>query len=71
MIYKEILSGNKKAQIYRQKSNIRAGYDYYILILNLNCFGHWVINESFKQKLDISSESVAVRICNDLLNCTL
>lgn len=68
LIYKELESGNKKVQIFRQKSPINQGYEYFIQVLTLGMFDTWNVNESYKQKTSINSDKVAVRIANEFLN---
>lgn len=68
MIYKEIEKHNRKVQIFRQKSPIQNGYEYYLQVLEKGLFNQWVVNDTYKQKTSINSEKVALRIADELLN---
>jgi C4-type Zn-finger protein len=67
MLHKEIEQSNKKVQIVRQKSPIQNGYEYFLTVLTKDTFGNWIVNTDYKQKSEINSEVVAIRIANDLL----
>ena len=68
MIYKELKRNNRKVQIFRQKSPIQNGYEYFLLVLSKSIYGYWVVNESYRQKTEINSEKVAIRIANQFLD---
>lgn len=68
MIYKEVEKNNRKIQIFRQKSPIQNGYEYYLQVLEKGLFNQWVVNDTYKQKTSINSEKVALRIADELLN---
>jgi len=68
MIHKEIEKNNRKVQIYRQKSPIQNGYDYFLQVLTKGVFGGWIINEKYKQKTEINSEKAAIRMANQFLD---
>lgn len=68
MIHKEIEKNNRKVQIYRQKNPIRNGYEYFLQVLSKGTFGEWVVNEHYKQKTEINSDQVAIRVANDFLD---
>lgn len=68
MIYKEVEKNNRKIQIFRQKSPIQNGYEYYLQVLTKGAFNQWVVNDTYKQKTIINSEKVALRIADELLN---
>lgn len=68
MIHKEIEKNNRKVQIYRQKSPIQNGYDYFLQVLTKGVFGDWIINEKYKQKTEINSEKAAIRMANQFLD---
>jgi hypothetical protein len=67
MLHTEIKQDNKKVQIVRQKSAIQNGYEYFLAVLTKDTFGNWVVNTDYKQKSEINSEVVALKIANDLL----
>lgn len=67
MLHKEIEKNNRKVQVYRQKSPIKNGYEYFLQVLTKGTFGDWVINANYKQKIEINSEKVALKIANDFL----
>jgi hypothetical protein len=67
MLHKELEQGNKKVQIVRQKSPIQNGYEYFLTVLTKDTFDNWVVNTDYKQKSEINSEAVALRIANVLL----
>lgn len=67
MLHKEIEKNNCKVQVYRQKSPIKNGYEYFLQVLTKGTFGDWVINANYKQKTEINSEKVALKIANDFL----
>lgn len=67
MLHKEIEKNNRKVQIYRQKSPIQKGYEYFLQVFTKDMFGDYVINTSYKQKTEINSEQVAIRIANQFL----
>jgi hypothetical protein len=67
MLHTEIEKNNRKVQVYRQKSRIQNGYEYFLLVLTKGMFGDWVINNNYKQKTEINSEQVAFRIANEFL----
>lgn len=71
MLHKEIEKNNSKVQIYRQKSRTQNGYEYFLQVLTKGTFGDWVINASYKQKTEINSEKVALKIANDFFNNVL
>ena len=68
MLYKELKNEKSIIQIYRQKSPIQIGYEYYLQVLTKSAFNNFVINENYKQKTEINSEKTAVRIANQILN---
>jgi hypothetical protein len=68
MLHKEIEKNNSKVQVYRKKSPIQNGYEYFLLVLTKGVFGDWVINTNYKQKTEINSEKVAYRIANDFFD---
>jgi hypothetical protein len=68
MIHKEIEKNNRKVQIYRQKCAIDNGYEYFIQVLTKGMFNDWVVNTNYKQKTEIKSEQVAIRMANQFLN---
>jgi hypothetical protein len=68
MLHKEIEKNNRKVQVYRQKSPIQNGYEYFLQVLTKGMFGDWVINTNYKQKTEINSEKVALRIANEFLD---
>ena len=68
MLHKEIEKNNRKVQVYRQKSPIQNGYEYFLQVFTKGMFGDWVVNESYKQKTEINSEKVAFRIANEFLD---
>jgi hypothetical protein len=68
MLYKEIEKNNRKVQVYRQKSPIKNSYEYFLQVLTKGMFGDWVINTNYKQKTEINSEKVALRIANEFLD---
>lgn len=67
MLHKEIEKNNRKVQIYCQKSPTQKGYEYYLQVLTKGMFGDWVVNTHYKQKTEINSEQVAVRMANEFL----
>lgn len=67
MLHKEIEKNNRKVQIYRQKNPIQKGYEYYLQVLTKGMFGDWVVNANYKQKTEINSEQVAIRMANQFL----
>ena len=68
MLHKEIKKNNRKVQVYRQKNPIQNGYEYFLLVLTKNMFGDWVVNDNYKQKIEINSEQAAFRIANEFLD---
>ena len=42
--------------------------EFKLLILTKDIFGFWVVNTNYKQKTEINSERVAIRIANDFLD---
>ena len=68
MLYKEIEKNNRKVQVYRQKSPIHNGYEYFLQVLIEGMFGDWVVYTNYKQKTEINSEQVALRIASELLD---
>ena len=68
MLHKEIEKNNRKVQVYRQKSTIQNGYEYFLQVLTKGMFGDWVVNANYKQKTEINSEQVAFRIANEFLD---
>jgi hypothetical protein len=68
MLHKEIEKNNRKVQIYRQKSRIQNGYEYFLQVLTKGIFGDWVVNTNYKQKTEINSEKVAFRMANEFLD---
>lgn len=68
MLHKQIEKNERKVQIYRQKSHIQNGYEYFLQVLTKGMFGHWNINENYKQKTEINSEQAAIRMANKFLN---
>lgn len=71
MLHKELEQGNKKVQIVRQKSPIQNGYEYFLTVLTRDTFGNWVVNTDYKQRSEINSEAVALRIANALLTTNI
>ena len=67
MLHKELEHENKKVQIVRQKNPTGNGYEYFLTVLTKDTFGNWVVNTDYKQRSEINSEVVALRIANDLL----
>ena len=65
MIYKEFKTKNKKVLIYRQKSPIQNGYEYFIQVMTKGMFDQWVFNESYKQKSAIHSDKRAIEMAKD------
>lgn len=68
LTHKEIEKNNRKVQVYRQISPIQNGYEYYLQVLTKGMFGDWVLNANYKQKTEIHSEKVALRIANDFFD---
>ena len=68
MLHKEIERSNRKVQIFRQKSPIQSGYEYFIQVMTKGMFGGWVVNNNYKQKTEINSEQVALRMANEFLD---
>jgi hypothetical protein len=68
MLYREIKNNNRKVQIFRQKSLIQKGYEYFLQVLTKGMFGDWVVNTNYKQKIEINSEQVAIRVANEFLD---
>jgi C4-type Zn-finger protein len=67
MKIKELKQDNKRVQIIKQKNPIQNGYEYFLTVLTKDTFGNWVVNTDYKQKSEINSEAVALRIANVLL----
>ena len=67
MFHKEIEKKNRKVQIYRKKSPIQNGYEYFLLVLTKGMFGDFVVNTNYKQKTEINSEQVAIKMANQFL----
>lgn len=70
---KELTSENKtkKVLIFRNEDKAaKNGFNYYLTVLTWNIMigGSWVINDNYKQGLDITSIKTAERIATDLLN---
>lgn len=66
-LFQELTNGTKKVQIYRVKSYIKNGYDYYIHLLNRNNDGVWFWNESYKQINEINSFEKALEVAKQIL----
>ncbi len=67
MIHKEFATSQKKVVVFRSRSPIQNGYEYFIQVLTKGTFGGWVVNENYKQKTEISSEKTAFRIAQEFL----
>jgi hypothetical protein len=67
MLHKKIENKRRKVHIYRQKNPTKKGHEYFLLVLTLDLFGNWVLNENYKQKTEINSEQVALRMANQFL----
>lgn len=67
MVHKEIESKNRKVMIFRSKSPIHKGYEYFLLAMLKDAFGNWVIDNNHKQKTEINAEHVATRIANEYI----
>lgn len=70
---KELINENKTKKVLVFRSEDKAtknGFNYYLTVLLWNAMfgGFWVINDNYKQILDITSLKVAERISIDLLN---
>lgn len=70
MAYKEIENENRKVLIYRQKSPVQIGYEYFITVLSKGAFSTWNVDSSYKQKLPIHSERRATEIATEILKQT-
>jgi hypothetical protein len=66
MAYKQFENKTKKVLIFRQKSPINNGYEYFLTVMTKGAFG-WNLNESYKQKLTINSEKQAIEIAKSFL----